>query len=124
VICAGGGGIPVVEDEAGALRGVEAVIDKDLASAHLATALGADALLLLTDVDAVYAGWGTAAATPLRYASPRQLRRMSFAAGSMGPKVEAACRFVQAGGRFAAIGALSAACGALAGTAGTRITEP
>ncbi len=114
VSCAGGGGIPVVLDAGGALRGVEAVIDEDLAAALLATALKADALLLLTDVDAVYEGWGTRQARPLRRASSAQLRCMTFAAGSMAPKVEAACR-------FAAVGALADAAAVLCGGAGTRI---
>jgi carbamate kinase len=94
---------------------------KDLAAALLATALGAEALLLLTDVDAVYAGWGTPAARAIRRAAPGQLRRMTFAPGSMAPKVEAACRFVAAGGGFAAIGALADVEAVLGGAAGTRI---
>lgn len=121
VICAGGGGIPVVLDACGALRGVEAVIDKDLSAALLATALHADALLLLTDVDAAYEGWGTSSARPIHDISPAQLRLMSFDAGSMGPKVDAACRFVEAGGRFAAIGALSAVGDVFRGASGTRV---
>ncbi len=121
VVCAGGGGIPVVVDPAGGLRGVEAVIDKDLSAALLATTLEADALLLLTDVDAVYAEWGTPWARPLRRATAAELRAMSFAPGSMGPKIEAACRFVESGGRFAAIGALADAALLLRGGAGTRV---
>jgi carbamate kinase len=121
VVCAGGGGIPVVVDPAGGLRGVEAVIDKDLSAALLATTLEADALLLLTDVDAVYAEWGTPWARPLRRATAAELRTMSFAPGSMGPKIEAACRFVESGGRFAAIGALADAALLLRGGAGTRV---
>jgi carbamate kinase len=121
VICAGGGGIPVVVTPSGGIHGVEAVIDKDLAAALLATALNADALLLLTDVNAVYTAWGTAAAQPLGAATPSQLRSQAFAAGSMGPKVEAACRFVEATGKVAAIGQLQDGLAILSGDAGTRI---
>lgn len=120
VVAAGGGGIPVVEHDDGTLHGVEAVIDKDLASALLATALGAERLLLVTDVDAVYRGWGTPAAQPVREATPEQLRSLGAAAGSMGPKVEAACRFADSGGR-AVIGALEDLPALLVGTAGTRV---
>lgn len=120
-ICTGGGGIPVVPDGAGGLRGIEAVIDKDLASALLATVLGADALLLLTDVDAVYAGWGTPTSKPIGSTTVAELRAMSLPAGSMGPKVEAICRFADAGGAVAAIGALADASRILDGAAGTSI---
>lgn len=119
VTCAGGGGIPVVPDGLGGLRGVEAVIDKDLAAALLATELRADALVLLTDVDGVYADWGTAEARPIRETTPGALRALDLPAGSMGPKVEAVCRFVEAGGRLAAIGALGDAASILTGGAGT-----
>ena len=101
VVCAGGGGIPVVANPGGDYEGVEAVIDKDLAGALLATSLHADAFLMLTDVDAVYADWGTPAARPVRRASPDEMASRHFAAGSMGPKVEAACRFVRANSGFA-----------------------
>jgi carbamate kinase len=126
VICAGGGGIPVTEEPATPgvgrrLVGVEAVVDKDLASALLAQQLNADVLLLLTDVACVYRGWKTAAEQPLGETSVATLRTMRFAPGSMAPKVEAACRFVERGGLFAAIGALEDAPGLLSGTAGTRI---
>jgi carbamate kinase len=124
VVCAGGGGVPVTVDPDGSVRGVEAVIDKDLASARLATQLAADALLLLTDVDAVYAGWGSSAARALRRTSPSELRRQRFEPGSMGPKVEGACRFVAATGRFAGIGSLEQAAGILSGAAGTSVGEP
>jgi carbamate kinase len=87
VVCAGGGGIPVVADASGALRGVEAVVDKDLTAALLARAVDAGALLLLTDVDAVIDGFGTPRARPIRHATPGELRARSFPAGSMGPKV-------------------------------------
>jgi len=92
----GGGGIPVVTTQAGGLRGVEAVIDKDLTAALLATELGADALLLLTDVAAVYEDWPRPCERAIRSARPAELRARAFAAGSMGPKVEAACRFRRA----------------------------
>jgi carbamate kinase len=120
VICTGGGGIPVVEDEGG-LRGVEAVVDKDLASALLAEQLDADLLLLLTDVPAVVAGWGTKAATPIGKTTPTALRSQTFATGSMQPKVEAASRFVERTGRRAAIGALTAVAELARGDAGTQI---
>jgi carbamate kinase len=121
VICAGGGGIPVVRDPQGLWVGVEAVIDKDLAAAQLAIALQADRLLLLTDVDAVYTNWGTAAAQPLRRTTPEQLRQYPFAPGSMGPKVNAACRFVEATGGPAAIGNLDQATALYSRQAGTQI---
>jgi carbamate kinase len=121
VVCTGGGGIPVVRDEHGRLRGVEAVIDKDLAGELLARSLGADFLLMLTDVEAVVSGWGTPEARPIRSASVAELRALEFASGSMGPKVDAACRFVERTGGTAAIGALDDAAAILAGEAGTTI---
>ncbi len=121
VICAGGGGIPVVSGHGG-YGGVEAVIDKDLAGALLARSLHADALLMLTDVDAVYAGWGTPDAAPIRRIAPEDLDPGQFAAGSMGPKVAAAKRFAESDGGFAAIGALADASRMLAGEAGTLVT--
>lgn len=125
VICAGGGGIPVTITAEGAIHGVEAVVDKDRAAALLAEQLGADALLLLTDVPRVVAGWGTSAAVELDRATPTELRELTFAAGSMGPKVEAACRFVERTSGLAAIGALADAEAILAGRAGTQIrVEP
>jgi carbamate kinase len=120
VVCAGGGGIPVSVASSG-VRGVEAVIDKDLSAALLATELRADALLLLTDVPAVYRKWGTGRARPIRRASPGKLRAASFEAGSMRPKVEAACRFAAATGGMAAIGALGDAEKILLRRAGTII---
>jgi carbamate kinase len=122
VICAGGGGIPVVATPGGGLRGVEAVIDKDLCAALLGEEVAADALLLLTDVEFVYEDWPTPCERPIRTSTPAALRARSFAPGSMAPKVEAACRFVERGGRVAAIGALAQAARVLAGEAGTRIT--
>lgn len=123
VICSGGGGVPVVADESGGWRGVEAVVDKDLSAALLADRLDADRLLMLTDVDAVYEDWEGDRSKPIRRATPGELRRLRFAPGSMGPKVEAACRFVEAGGHAAYIGALSDARSMLYGDAGTQITR-
>lgn len=122
VICAGGGGIPVVARADGSVTGVEAVIDKDLASSLLARELKADALLLLTGVDAVYRDFGTPQAKAIRRATPAALRALTFEPGSMAPKVEAACGFVEAGGGFAGIGRLDQAAAILRGEAGTRIT--
>jgi carbamate kinase len=122
VICAGGGGIPVTRDASGGLHGVEAVLDKDLTAALLASAVGADALLILTDVPAVISGYGTASAQQIHRATVAELRAISFPAGSMGPKVEAACRFAEATGRTTAIGRLDDAAALLAGTAGTTVT--
>jgi carbamate kinase len=122
VVCAGGGGVPVVRDDDGRLRGVEAVIDKDLATAKLAESIDADALLLLTDVAAVMRGFGTDRAEPISRATPAELRGGNFPAGSMGPKVEAVCRFVELTGGLAAIGSLDDASALLAGKAGTLVT--
>jgi carbamate kinase len=121
VVCAGGGGVPVVADGAGGLRGVEAVVDKDLTAALLAQAVGADALLLLTDVEAVIDGYGTPGARPIRRATTTDLRARTFPEGSMGPKVEAVCRFVEQTGAMAAIGRLDDAGALLDGTTGTTI---
>lgn len=123
VICAGGGGIPVVRRPNGSHVGVEAVIDKDLASSLLARELSAGALLMLTDVEAVYSDWGLPGARRLRTASPAALRQFTFAPGSMGPKVQAACEFVEACGGAAGVGRLSDAAAILAGEAGTLITR-
>jgi carbamate kinase len=128
VICAGGGGIPVMyTDEpvpAGKqLVGVEAVIDKDLASALLAKDLKADALAIVTDVDAVYVGWGTPDQRAIRRANPEALMGTEFAAGSMGPKVRAACSFVEETGGLAAIGAIEDTPALLRGEAGTIVTR-
>jgi len=123
VVCAGGGGIPVVATPSGSLVGVEAVIDKDLTAALLASELDADALLLLTDVDAVYEDWPSPCERPIRRATPTELRARTFAAGSMGPKVEAACRFAERSGRTPAIGALADAARLLEGAAGTIVQD-
>ncbi|MCP8688821.1 carbamate kinase [Marinobacterium sedimentorum] len=122
VICAGGGGIPVLRRNDGSMIGVEAVIDKDAASALLARQLGADALLLLTDVDAVYRDFSTPDATPIGELTPAQARALAVPAGSMGPKVAAGCDFAQTGG-ISGIGRLEDALAILEGHAGTRITN-
>ena len=121
VICAGGGGIPVVVRADGSLVGIEAVIDKDRASDILARQLGADMLLLLTDVDAVYLDFGKPAARRIARASAAALTAGQFASGSMGPKVEAATMFAAATGHPAAIGRLEDAMAILRGEAGTTI---
>jgi carbamate kinase len=121
VICAGGGGIPVARDQRGQLAGVEAVIDKDLAAALIARDVKADLLLLLTDVRAVLANYGLATEHAIESATVAELQAMSFPAGSMGPKVEAACRFVKATGKRACIGSFDDAPGLLDGTVGTSI---
>jgi carbamate kinase len=122
VICAGGGGIPVVRhaDQNG-MTGVEAVVDKDLTSALLARSIGADLLMLLTDVTAVFDGFGTESARPIECATVDQLRGDLLPAGSMGPKVEAACRFVEATGKKAVIGRLEDAEAMFLGKAGTTV---
>ena len=128
VICAGGGGIPVTYTGEPApagrrLVGAEAVIDKDLASALLAKELGADALAIVTDVDAIYADWGTPDQRAIRRATPEALAEMAFAPGSMGPKVRAACSFVEETGGLAAIGSISDTPALLRGEAGTIVTR-
>ena len=123
VICAGGGGIPVVRLDGGVIAGVEAVIDKDLASSLLARQLDADMLLMLTDVDAVYLDWGTPKARALRRVTADDIAARDFPAGSMGPKVEAAIAFATATGKPAAIGSLEDPVAIVAGRRGTRI-EP
>ncbi len=121
VICAGGGGIPVIITPTRQIRGVEAVIDKDRSAALLAAGLGAELLVMLSDVGAVYADWPTPARRPIRYTTPAELAELHFDAGSMGPKVESACRFVETTGRRAAIGALADAAAIVRGDAGTII---
>jgi carbamate kinase len=125
VIAAGGGGIPTMY-ETGRERhliGIECVIDKDLATELLARELRADLLVILTDADAVYVDWGKPTQRAIRRASPEALGKFKFPAGSMGPKVEAACRFATATGRSAAIGALADLQAIIAGTAGTTVTK-
>lgn len=124
VICAGGGGIPVARKRDGSLIGIEAVIDKDHASGLLAAELGADAFLMLTDVAAVCADWGTPQQRAIDQITSSELREMQFAAGSMAPKVAAACDFVDRTGGLAGIGSLDAAAEILAGLAGTRVVGP
>ncbi|CAM3184227.1 carbamate kinase [Nocardioides dubius] len=124
VVCAGGGGVPVVRDGADRLHGVEAVVDKDLTGAVLARALDADALLVLTDVPAVLRDYGTPQQAEIGEIDAASLRAMRFPAGSMGPKVEAACRFVEGGGKFAVIGSLDDPIALLDGRSGTRVTAP
>ncbi|MES5824819.1 carbamate kinase [Streptomyces sp. RG80] len=122
VVCAGGGGIPVVSDRAtGALSGAEAVVDRDLAAAQLAEDLKADFLLLLTDVPHIYARHGTPDRQPVLDATPAELRAAHYAADSMGPKAEAAARFVERTGQLAAIGALDAAYEIVHGRSGTLV---
>jgi carbamate kinase len=124
VVCGGGGGIPVIRHRDGSLHGIEAVIDKDLASARLAADLGADILLILTDVPAVYVGYGTPAQTALGRVTVSELAARQatgeFKAGSMGPKIDAAARFAAAGGR-AVIASLLDVDGAVGGISGTQI---
>ncbi len=103
VVCAGGGGVPVIRAEDGRLSGVEAVVDKDLKTAVLAEARDADVLLILTDVPHVVRDYGTPQAEPVLRATPASLQGEEFAAGSMGSKVDAACRFVEVTGDMAAM---------------------
>lgn len=124
VICAGGGGIPTLYDEGHSLRGAEVVIDKDLASAVLAREVDADLLVLATDVEGVYVDWGRPEAHLVGAATAAELRRLAFATGSMGPKVDAACCFVEETGRRAAIGALEDLEEIVAGRAGTQVVGP
>jgi carbamate kinase len=123
VVCAGGGGIPVVRRADGSMIGVEAVIDKDAASALLASELGADALLMLTDVDGVYDYWGTPQQTRIEHMTVAEARKRKDPAGSMGPKVEAAATFVGNGGKLAGIGKLDDALTMLTGRSGTIIDD-
>ncbi len=127
VVGAGGGGIPVVSDPDGTLRGVEAVIDKDLAAAMLARAVHAEVLVIATDVEHVVLGYGTDDERPLRHTTAKGMRQIAheqkFASGSMGPKVEAAVRFVESGGRRAVITSLEMIEEAVHGRAGTVVEE-
>jgi carbamate kinase len=123
VICAGGGGIPTISLPDGSLTGVEAVIDKDLASSLLARELKADAFIMLTDVDSLWMEWGGPHAKAIRRTSPEDLRGIPFAVGSMGPKVEAAIEFVEATGGIAGIGKIEDAQAILRGEAGTVIAR-
>jgi carbamate kinase len=121
VVCAGGGGIPTVYDDQRRLHGIEAVIDKDLASGLLARELGADLLVIATDVDGVYVDWGTPQQRRLDAVAPEELEQLVLPAGSMGPKVKAACRFVRDTGSRAVIGSLADIADLVAGTRGTQV---
>jgi carbamate kinase len=121
VVCGGGGGIPVVDGAAGRRVGVEAVIDKDLTASLLAVELGAERLVLLTDVDGVHDQHGLPDERTIRRVTVGELRERAFPAGSMGPKVEAVCRFVERTGREAGIGSLDDAAAVAVGDAGTVI---
>jgi carbamate kinase len=122
VICAGGGGIPTMYGPDGKLHGIEAVVDKDRASALLARELEADLFIMATDADAVYLDWGKPAQRAIRRVPPHLLDPSLFASGSMGPKVEAAVEFVQRTGKTAAIGALADVERIARGEAGTLVT--
>lgn len=121
VICAGGGGIPTMYGEDGRLHGVEVVIDKDLAASLLAQQLDADLLVIATDVDGVYTDWGTPEQTKLGAVTVDDVIGMHLPAGSMGPKVAAACEFATATGNAAVIGSLADIDAIVAGSAGTRV---
>ncbi len=121
VICAGGGGIPVTCDADGVLAGVEAVIDKDRSAALLASLLGADLLLYLTDVPSVVKEWGSAFMEPIGATTPAALRNHGFDRATIGSKVESASRFVERTGKRAAIGAVADAVALTAGESGTQI---
>ena len=120
VICAGGGGIPTIFNSEGNLEGVEVVIDKDRASSLLAFELEADLLIMATDADGVYLNWGTDSAEKISTTTPDEIEKHEFEAGSMGPKVEAACDFVRRTGQRAVIGALADLPAMVAGAAGTQ----
>jgi carbamate kinase len=125
VICAGGGGIPTMyaRDAERQLVGVEAVIDKDLATSLLARELDADLFVMATDVDGVYRDWGQPDQARIQQATPTELDAMDLPAGSMGPKVAAATEFARATGKRAAIGSLDDIDALVAGTGGTQVTE-
>lgn len=122
VICAGGGGIPTMYTEDGKLQGIEAVIDKDLASSLLAQELKSDLLVIATDVNAAFIDWGKPTQKGISHAHPDELEKLGFAAGSMGPKVEAACEFARKTGHTAVIGALADIEAIVQGKAGTRVS--
>jgi carbamate kinase len=122
VICAGGGGIPTMYTAPGKLEGVEAVIDKDLCSALLAEQLEADLLVIATDVSAAFVDFGKPTQKSITQAHPDEMEKLGFAAGSMGPKVQAACEFARHTGKVAVIGSLADIEAIVQGTAGTRIS--
>tara|TARA_B000000475_G_scaffold270757_1_gene267059 strand:+ start:1216 stop:2124 length:909 start_codon:yes stop_codon:yes gene_type:complete len=120
VICAGGGGIPTIYNKEGNLEGVEVVIDKDRASSLLAFELEADVLIMATDTEGVYLDWGTESEKIISETTPEEIRKYDFDIGSMGPKVEAACSFVERSGQRAVIGSLKDIEKMVNGTAGTQ----
>jgi carbamate kinase len=122
VICAGGGGIPTCYGPNRQLRGIEAVIDKDLCSALLAQELEAELLIIATDVNAAYVDWGKPTQKAISRAHPDELEKLGFASGSMGPKVQAAIEFVRKTGNDAVIGALPDIVAIVNRTAGTRVS--
>lgn len=122
VICAGGGGIPTTYGDDGKLKGIEAVIDKDLCSSLLAAQLDADLLVIATDVNAAFIDYGKPTQKAIGQAHPDDLEKLGFAAGSMGPKVQAACEFARQTGKTAVIGSLSDIEAIVQGSAGTRIS--
>ena len=123
VIASGGGGIPVIRNDQGKLEGSEAVIDKDMSASIMAAELDADALLILTDAPSIALDWGTPDQKEIKEVSPEKLQEYNFAKGSMGPKVEAVCRFANTGKGFGAVGRLEDALDILNGKAGTIIRK-
>lgn len=123
VIASGGGGIPVIRNAEGKLEGSEAVIDKDMSASIMADELDADALLILTDAPSIALNWGTPEQSEIKEVSPEKLQEYNFAKGSMGPKVDAVCRFAQTGKGFGAVGRLEDALDILNGKAGTIIRK-
>lgn len=121
VVCCGGGGVPVYFDQKGQLIGAEAVIDKDLASSLLAISVNADLFVIATDVDGVYTDWGKPSQSLIRQIDAISLRKLTFARGSMAPKVEATCRFVEKTGKAAIIGALDQIEKIIDGKSGTLV---
>lgn len=121
VVCCGGGGVPVYFDQKGQLIGAEAVIDKDLASSLLAISVNADQFVIATDVDGVYTDWGKPSQSLIRQIDAISLRKLTFARGSMAPKVEATCRFVEKTGKAAIIGALDQIEKIIDGKSGTLV---
>ena len=122
VICAGGGGIPTIYNKDGKLEGVEVVIDKDRASSLLAFELEADVLIMATDTEGVFHDWGTKNQKIISKTTPEQIKKYDFDKGSMGPKVEAACSFVERSGQRAVIGSLKDIKEMVDGIAGTQFT--
>ncbi|CAM3677845.1 carbamate kinase [Parendozoicomonas haliclonae] len=121
LLCGGGGGIPVRRDSEGMLHGIPAVIDKDRTSCLLAEGIEADALVILTDADAIETQYQQPGSRRIKRCTPEALEQHEFAADTIGPKVESVCQFVRAGGKFAAIGALDRAVDILAGESGTHV---